>query len=586
MNGLRLNARLLWACLLVAAAAAAVWASPFRYDYANSGRYLMVAAKKMDPALFPGDPVVESMARFDSLFYRAMPAVLGEPGRMESALFKVYAGLKIALMTALFWWVRTLSKEPLAAVLVLAWCGQSASALLGGVPLFTGMATHNEAALVLGILAVVCAGRRLYWGFWLLVCLSLFVHSLVTVHLLACVVPVLLLRERAGRVGFLTGAAFFSACFLGYLHWMTPPPMSAEEAALFIRAKGGMQHISPMAQGAADYVKFGLTLGLAGLARRRWLSGQPASAQIMGFAVCGAAVAFLLAFGAVFSGSLGLTQLQPMRIFYWVTLFLQVIIAWAACEALLQRHPLGWVLLGAIVFAMADSLWSTGLSLAAVAGLGAGLLRPGAWIQSKLARFPAGLLWAFALAVIVCALSGNKDPLRSLRDPWLLLLGAGLPALLAVSKPNRAGLVSVVAGLCVCAAAIGTRHSWQGVREKNLKASREEWLLVCDWCRTHSAKSDVFLTPPAGDNFRVHAFRSCVGESMSALAWIDPKGEQKNAQTAAWVQAQLKDGCWDLNGLAGLARTNGAKYLVVQGAFKPLSAPLFQQGVFSVHKTE
>lgn len=189
--------------MLVAAAAAAVWASPFRYDYANSGRYLMVAAKKMDPALFPGDPVVESMARFDSLFYRAMPAVLGEPGRMESALFKVYAGLKIALMTALFWWVRTLSKEPLAAVLVLAWCGQSASALLGGVPLFTGMATHNEAALVLGILAVVCAGRRLYWGFWLLVCLSLFVHSLVTVHLLACVVPVLLLRERAGRVGLI-----------------------------------------------------------------------------------------------------------------------------------------------------------------------------------------------------------------------------------------------------------------------------------------------------------------------------------------------------------------------------------------------
>ncbi len=164
MDSSKDNSRLIWPLLLVTVLAAAIWASPFRYDHANSGRYLVVVAQKMDPGLFPGDPVVAAMGRFDSLFYRALPQVLGGPEQFESDLFKVFVVMKIALVLSLFWFIRTLTKEPLAAVLLLAWCSQNSAALLGDVPLFSNTVTHSEMVQVLGILAMVCVVKRRYLG--------------------------------------------------------------------------------------------------------------------------------------------------------------------------------------------------------------------------------------------------------------------------------------------------------------------------------------------------------------------------------------------------------------------------------------
>src|SRR4051794_28901510 len=108
------RAGFVWPLFLLGMVFTSIWASPFRYDDGNSGRYLMVVARRMDPALFPGDPVIAAMARFDSLFYRGLPTVLSGPERLESDLFKVFVGMKIALMLSLFWLVRTLTKDPLA----------------------------------------------------------------------------------------------------------------------------------------------------------------------------------------------------------------------------------------------------------------------------------------------------------------------------------------------------------------------------------------------------------------------------------------------------------------------------------------
>jgi hypothetical protein len=584
MSSSRDISRLFWPLFLVGIIAVSIWAAPFDYDHGNSGRYLLVVAKRMDPALFPGDPVVAAMARFDSLFYRVLPAVLSGPERFEGDLFKVFIGMKIALMLSLFWLIRTLTKEPLAAVLLLAWCSQSTSGILGGIPLFANMVTHNEIALVLGILAIVCAVRRLYWGFWPLVCLALFIHSLVTIHLLACVLPVLLLSERQKRVKFLLGAAGFCVCFLSYMHWMTPPPMSSEEASIFMAAKGKMQHISPLVQGAADYLKFGLLLALAVLGQRRWLSAQPASKLIIHFAICGTIIAFLLSFVAVFGGFLSITQMQPMRIFFWVTLFLQVIIAWAACAAFNERHPVAWALLGVIIFGMADSLWAQGLAVLTIAGFGFDWISQRPWKNKELARWSGWLLWAFALAVIACALSGNRGPLRSLRDPWLLMLGAGLPMVIKISELKRAMTVSLVVGLCLCSAAVGAHHAWETAQEKSLKSSRNDWLVVCDWCRKNSAKADLFLTPPTGDNFRLHALRSSVGEEMSALAWVDPKAYKTNLDVAAAVKKDFQNGSWDLDGLRSLSRIHGARFVVVDGPFRPAHQAVFSAGGFSIHE--
>ena len=405
------------------------------------------------------------MARFDSLFYRILPIVLSGPERFQSDLFKVFVGMKIALILSLFWLIRTLTKEPLPAVLLLAWCSQNSSALLGGIPLFTNTVTHSEIVLVLGILAIVCAARKRYWSFWSLLCLALFIHSLVTIHLLACVFPVILFSGRQGRAKFLLGAAGFCVCFLSYVHWMTPPPMSPEEAGIFMAAKGQMQHISPMAQGAADYLKFSLMLALAILGQRRWLSAEPASRLVIGFAICGTIIAFLLSFVAVFGGILSITQMQPMRIFFWVTLFLEVIIAWAACAAFNERHPLAWAFLGVIIFSMADSLWAEGLAILAIAGVGFDWISQRPWKYKELARWSGWLLWAFAFAVVACALCGNRGPLQSLRDPWLLMLGVGLPMVIKISQFERVHDCLVGRGPVSLLCRIGAQHGLGGCPE-------------------------------------------------------------------------------------------------------------------------
>src|SRR5689334_12666039 len=106
----RTNSRLLWAAFLAAVLVLSIWAAPFRYDHANSGRYLMVVAKTMDASLFPGDPVVAAMAHFDSLFYRLLPCVLNTPEKFESDLFRVFIWTKVALILSLFWLIRTLTE--------------------------------------------------------------------------------------------------------------------------------------------------------------------------------------------------------------------------------------------------------------------------------------------------------------------------------------------------------------------------------------------------------------------------------------------------------------------------------------------
>ena len=571
-----------WPIILAVMVAASIWASPFRYDYGNGGRYLTVVAQRMDPGLFPGDPVVAALTRFDSLFYRVLPMVLSGPENFESDLFKIFVGMKIALVLSLFWLVRTLTKEPLAAVLLLAWCSQGTSALLGGVALFANTATHGEVVLVLGILAVFFAVQRRYWAFWSLIYLGLFIHSLMTVHLLACVFPVMLWSDPGGRTKLLIGLAGFSICFLAYLHWMTPPSMSPEEVGIFIRAKGDMQHVSPRAQGAADYLKFGLTLALAVLGQRRWLSSQAASRLLIKFAICGAMISFALGFAAVYGRSSSITQLQPMRIFYWVTLFLEVIIAWAAGAALQARHPFAWAFLGVIVFAMTESLWADALMVLAIAGVVLDPLRLQPSLHRLWVRVSAGLPWVFAVAATACALSGNRGPFQSLRDPWLMALGLGVPLLGEFADFKGAMAVALVFGLCLCAAGIRIHHDWTVKKDSDL--GRNNWLAACNWCRQNSAKDDLFLTPPAGDNFRLHALRSSIGEEMSALAWVAPRAFETNRNTAAKIGAGFKVGRWDLTFLRDIARTNGAKFVLVDGPFIPSHQAVFTAGGYSIHQ--
>jgi hypothetical protein len=233
---------------------------------------------------------------------------------------------------------------------------------------------------------------------------------------------------------------------------------------------------------------------------------------------------------------------------------------------------------------MADSLWAEGLAALAIAGLGFDWSnqRPGK--SKELTRWSGWLLWAFAFVVIAGALSGNRGPLQSLRNPWLVVLGVGLPVVMKLTESNRTRSVSLVLGLCLYATGIGMQQGWSRAREKNLESGRHDWLAVCDWCRMNSAKADLFLTPPAGDNFRLHALRSSIGEGMSALAWVDPKAYTNNAATAMAVEKNYQKGSWDLEGLRSLSRIYGAKFVVIDGPCKPANHAVFSSGRFSIHE--
>jgi hypothetical protein len=155
-----------------------------------------------------------------------------------------------------------------------------------------------------------------------------------------------------------------------------------------------------------------------------------------------------------------------------------------------------------------------------------------------------------------------------------------------ISQFRRVMTVLLVVGLCLCSAAVRAQHGWTVAREKDLKSSRNDWLAVCDWCRKNSAKADLFLTPPPGDNFRLHALRSSLGEEMSALAWVDPKAYMRNWEMAAAIRTDFKNGCWDLNGLRDAARTNGARFVLIDGPFRPAHQALFTAGAFSIHQVD
>lgn len=578
--------RFCWPVLLAVTMVASSLAAPFRYDFGNSGRYLMVVAKRMDPELFPNDPVVTVMANFQSMFYLLLPKVLSGPEHLERDMFMLFIAMKVALALSLFWLVRCLTKEPLAAFLLLAWSTQMTTAALGGVALFGNVVTHGEIVLVFGILTIRFAYKRLYCLFWALLCLALFIHSLVTIHLLACVLPVVWLAERGRRLHLLPGMAAFVVCFLAYIHWMTPPRLTAEESAIFIRAKGDIVHISPLAQFGSDYVKFFLLSALAILGQRRFLGAEPGAKQLVQFAIAGTIIGLLLAFAAVFGGILPFMQLQPMRIFLWVTLFLHVTVAWSAAAALTEKSPVGWAFLGFILLSMSGSLWAEGCALLAIVGLAVELLASAVHRPANLVRSSRWLLVAFAFVVTIGALSGDRGPLQSLRNPWLLILALGLLLFIKIRTSEWSRMFWLVIGLCLCAAAIGSQGSWRYAREKDLKSSRHDWLAVCNWCRANSAKGDLFVTPPNGDNFRVHALRSCIGEEMSSLAWVSPRAYQDNADTSAAISKLFKNGCWDLKRMCEVARENGARFVVVKGNYQPAADPVFEQGIFSVHKAE
>jgi hypothetical protein len=100
-------------------------------------------------------------------------------------------------MLALFALASAIVDDLWLFVLLATWGSHQKGAFVGGVGLFMPMLRHTEVTLILGLLSLYFVFRKRYMAFWLVLSASVFIHSLVTLHLSLMIIPVLFLKRRA-----------------------------------------------------------------------------------------------------------------------------------------------------------------------------------------------------------------------------------------------------------------------------------------------------------------------------------------------------------------------------------------------------
>ena len=566
----------------------AVQGSPYRFADGNNGRYLPTLYRSMEPSLFPNDPVVDSFARFNSLFYTGIGSLLGwlqvSLLQVKVVFWGLYILTKLALMGLVYFLVRTIRQEIGVFLLLGAWAVHQKAASVGGDSMFAPSLTHATLAVLLGIAALAFLLQQKPFWFWMILSFSLFIHSLITLHLVMMVVPVILLQERAKlSKPTMSGMILFGLAFLAYWLWMTPPPFSAEEARLFLAVKGSMAHIAPQAQTVLGWVSMVGRVVLAWLVYRSLLAGQKAFDSLAGFMLAGSLLASLLGLAATFSGNLQLTQFQPMRMFEWVNFLVFILLTCAGIRIWQKDRLLSALLLVVVLLNILDSLWGlTGLYLA-IAGFLARWLS-GRWPRLAFLSTPNLLLLGYvllALASLGMWTLGDFHDFDSFRDPFpVLVILFILPlAWIPIEKATwRYGLLAIA----LFAALLGRSlyvYEYIAVRQD------ADFDAVCRWIALNTRDDARFITTLSTDNpgnFRARALRTTLNESQSALYWVDPLIGLENGEMSQRVQSTWDGQFWDVNTLFVFVQDWNATYILLEGDFLPEMPAVYQQGNYHV----
>lgn len=576
-----------WLMAGLALAAFAVFGSPFLLDYLNSGDQLPATLQLVDPQLFQGDAIVAAMAKLKSGFYLALAAAMKlfhiQPQEAETVVYALFVASKLLLIAGVFALCRSLKRSFWLFVVFAAWCCHQKPSLLGSVTLFMPIVTHNEIALAMGLFSLACLlGGRMFW-FWLLAGVMVLVHVIVGLQFVLCVVPVLMWRRKFDK-GFLLGAGLFAACCALYLLTMAPPPMSADEWQLFLSTNGNTGHISLFRHGWLDWFGFASVFGLALMARNRFLKGEAGFGLLQHASICGSVIGLALSLTAVLTHAMKPMLFQPMRIFFWVTLFCFLLIVAAMVEAFKNAaHQAGILLASVLALTTLNSILAP---LFAFIGL---VYFIAEWLLAKrsgrggfdsaLAISTKAALTSIAAAIFAAWMLGTKQPIGSLRSPVLLLPCAiGLvalffPKLKSLQTPMAVGLMLY----CLVAASI-YRY------EYNRRYLDSDWRAVRLWIQANTNPADRFITPPDQIGFRVLALRTTVSESLPRVVWSAPFTFLENKQAAERAAKGYTNNATDAAYLVGLAREWKCGYVVARGNYDAQMAPLFRSGEFSVLK--
>jgi hypothetical protein len=311
--------------------------------------------------------------------------------------------------------------------------------------------------------------------------------------------------------------------------------MSGQEAQIFLETKGSIYHISPFNHSLLDWIKALGTIGMALIVYKQFLEGNDDSRLLVGFIIVGTIAGVLLGTIAVAWQPVRLAQFQPMRIFYWVGFFTYIVLLLGTSQAISQRSPVGFLLLGWVLLSIVESLWSLAFVAIIVAYLSikimASRFRP-----TFLPYIERGVRWIIP-AVFIVMIGGwlaariLNLSMATLLDSTPLLLVAIL-AVLAFQIPrdeSRQHLLVLILVIVSLFSVSRYRHDYYGPTRID-----PAWYEVQKWSQEHTAKTDTFITvSETGGNFRTRSFRTTVSEPMSALCWVDPLECQRNAKIVA-----------------------------------------------------
>ena len=531
--------------------------------------------RRLDPGLFPADPLVEALDRYPSVFFPLAAAV-----RRQMPLERPFAALHLLTLVGVATAMGALARRlgagrmgvALAALLVLA-SPVIRPALFSRDTMVAHWVTPTTIAFPILILALGCliAGRAGWAG--VVAGLATYLHAVGAGLFLWVAIPATILDGGIGRTARLIFTwALVSLPILVHLPAGALAGPSDPEFMALLRSYYPY-HFFPSAEPRVVWVRLLILIAAAWFA----LGTLPRSAAGTRMRRTASAVLIPIAIGSIFAElwpSAAVTKLHLLRADRWFYVLLMAGLGVAAAAPTRDTQD-------------ARARW-LGLALLAMA---AGVLRGAyplvAWgvVIAGLARFSNRR--AIALPLCLIATGVALFHLASLKLAITALLLSGLAVAACVPALGRRVLAApglraavIVLALIELMGSAPTRGpaGFQFARP----AFAPDWREIQVWAASATPKTARFLTPPRPGGFRVYGRRAAVVEwkDGAAMLWTPGFGP-------GW-QARMKDveqalAARDTTVLFGTARRYGADYAVVERALLPPGArPVYENAAFVV----
>jgi hypothetical protein len=579
-----------------------IFGAPFSLYLANSGRYLVIAEKIAAPSLFPHDPVMTAIARFKNVFYPGIGFIIKalhlNLTNIYPLMFFIYMIVKAALVLTIWKLAAEFKKSILFFVLFMTWACFPQTSPIGSEFSFANQILHNNFAELFCLLSLVFFLRKKYTLFWIGNAIALFMHSIIALDFLLCVIPAFIfLNEKAELKKQIPGILIFLAGFLAYFIWMTPPPFNSADAQIFLNTKLQKPEISPFSQKFINWILIACNFSIVFMLY--YLSGTRTKNEKLIFfsVISGAVIGLVLGLVAMATHIVSLAQFQPMRVYTWVNVFIFFLMTYYLSKLIIKRSFLALLIIAYIGFLMMQSPFAylifpfLFVMLLTDIYYGRILKRNKPPILDKMIIIGFGLL---IFGIIGLWLISNMIPIKYFRSPVPLALAGALALGLIFwlrIKTYKLFLIFIV----WVAVLFGTsfRHYlyYYGSGDKKWGLDsyqprvNDDLMTTLKWIAENTDTTSKFILAGRFENFSAGSLRSGIGRSFSSLAWVSPQTYIQTEKEAELVMTAYNksDKTWDLNKLKNLSVKWNSRYVITENEdLNPKIPPVFSKDKFKV----